>query len=118
MTLAARAKMFHRRFPDKRITPNALRLLYRKNNIRLRKVYAAKQQPARHAVRYALEADSCRHSLRQAISTGAPIVYLDETVFTSRTYQPRDYGRQGERVEVEYTSTNMSYICAIACVSA
>ena len=86
MTLTDRAKIFHRRFPHKRITPNALRLLYKRNGIRQKKVYACKSQPARHATRYALETDTCRRSLQQAISGGAPIVYLDETVFTTRTY--------------------------------
>jgi hypothetical protein len=41
-TLDTRAKMFHRQFPDKRISAGALSLLYKRNGIRKTKVYAAK----------------------------------------------------------------------------
>jgi hypothetical protein len=87
MTLATRAKIFHRRFPDKRITANALRLLYKRNGIKMKKVYPCKTQPKHNAIKYALEEETCRTSLQQAIHDMLPIVYLDEIVFTSRTFQ-------------------------------
>ncbi len=44
MTLVTRATLFHRKYPDKRISPAALGLLYRRNGIRKTKVYPCKTQ--------------------------------------------------------------------------
>ena len=86
-TLETRAKMFHRQFPDKRISPGSLSLLYKRNGIRKTKVYPAKTLVPQHAIKYAIQAEACRTSIREAINDHTPIVYLDETVFTTRTFQ-------------------------------
>ena len=64
-----------------------------------------------------MQAERCRTDLREAQQAGTPIVYLDETVFTTRTYQHTDYGLKRSRIEIKQSDADMKYICAIACIS-
>ena len=70
-----------------------------------------------HTIKYAMQAETCRTSIREAIDARTPIVYLDETVFTTRTFQSTDYGHKRSRIEIQQKDLNMKYICAIACIS-
>ena len=47
-----------------------------------------------------------------------PLVYIDETVFTKKTYHERDYWVKNEKVEVDADEVYIPYVCAIAAVSA
>jgi hypothetical protein len=49
---------------------------------------------------------------------GMKIIYLDETMFTSRTYATHDYGLKHQCIEVDEQDVYISYVCAIAAISA
>ena len=90
--LAQRCVLFHRVWTNKRITPPALSKLYRKQGVRLKAVRQFKLPSDCDLDRYVRLVDECREEVKDAIKNGIRLIYLDETVFTKRTYQTRDYG--------------------------
>jgi len=65
--------------------------LYKKNKIKLKAVRLYKMPPNYSVERFIRLVDEVKEQLRDAKSKGLRIIYLDETVFTKRTYQTRDY---------------------------
>jgi hypothetical protein len=53
----------------------------------------------------------------QAIKENLPIVYIDETMFTSRVYAQQDYWVKGKAIEVEQSDVYIKYVAALAAIS-
>lgn len=68
--------------------------------------------------KYIEQTNRCREEVKEALRTGLPIVYCDETMFTKRTYATHDYGLKHKIVEVDEAAVYTSYVAALAAVSA
>jgi hypothetical protein len=89
--LTHRCVLFHRAWPNKRITPQSLSKLYSKHKIRLKTVRLFKLPPNYSMEKYIRLVNEVKERIADAKTSGHRIIYLDETVFTKWTYQNRDY---------------------------
>lgn len=117
-SLAWRATLFHRRFPERRIKAATLGRLYRSLGIRYKKVRVSKIPRNTNVLSYMLKTSQCKRELEAAIKRGLPIVYCDETMFTKRTYASHDFGPKYVVNEVCEEAVYIGYVSAIAAVSA
>ena len=116
-TLKTRAIMFHRKFTDRKISASCLCRLYRKHSIKRKMVRRTKLPPTMIVSRYLELTNKCRSDVRDARARNLQIVYVDETVFTKRTYATHDYGAKGKIVEVDEARIYTPYVAALAAVS-
>ncbi len=112
-----RAKLFHRAYPNKTITPSMLQHLYRRCNVSRKVVRHCKAlQPTGLPDFAELKADLIAQ-MDQATSKGKLIIYLDETIFTSKTVQTREYSCKGQNITIDRSRLNNAYYSAIAAIS-
>ena len=91
MTLAMRAKMFHRKFPEIHITEQCLGRVYKKYNIKRKQVIVKKfASPDKTEVINDM-IELCKDELTNHIVADIPIYYIDECMFTVKTYLQTDW---------------------------
>ena len=116
-TLAERAKLFHRRFPNKWIKPRALLRLYGKHGIRKKRVRLAKDYKPHKAEEYEALRLEARDELQGMFDVGIKVVFIDEVVFTSKTCQMRDYSNRHLNVRIGQAKLDCPYLSVIASIS-
>ena len=107
MTLNERSIMLHRKFPYTRITGNYLGKIYSKHIIKMKKVVMKKFENFKIKMRIQKKILECKNELIQAIEEGVNVYYLDECMFTSKTYQLRDWSPRRMNVTFGQNYFNM-----------
>ena len=74
--------MFHRQFPEKRITIYRLRKAYREAGIKLKKIQTTKIVTKGQQARIELQLIKCKAEVKQHLEEGFRIVYVDEICTT------------------------------------
>ena len=91
LTLKERSKMFHRKFPHKRIVATSLRRLYLKNKIKRKQVRQEKKLPMSTSVNFQQRCVNLLHEIAQVKEQGRMIVYLDETLFNQKAIALKEW---------------------------
>ena len=112
-----RAKLFHRTYPDKFITPGSLQTLYSRCNIKRKVVRFGKPLTDEFKLEFPKKQAELKVILDSAIKTGKKIIFLDEVVFTSKTLLMRVYSNKGCNITIDRDKLNHAYWSVIAAIS-
>ena len=99
-TLQKRAKLFHRRFTDKRIAVTSLRRLYIKNGIKRKKVRQEKNMSEKVQRDFVQLCVNLLHELNTVKAQGLPIIYLDEILFGKRSIAQKEWASKNSNLTV------------------
>ena len=119
ITIQNRCKLFHRKYPEIRISSSRLLSVYKKHCIKRKRVRQAKLPPPNYSVGlYMNKTSLCRNQLSEVTHKGLPVVYADETLFTRQTYMLSEYSRKKEPLTANATDFYLPPVWAIAFVEA
>ena len=116
-TLQERAKLFHRAYPNKIITANALQCLYKSAKVSRKLIRISKVMPLAISMDFVRLHAELSKTMKRALKTGHRIVFLDEVCFTRSTMQARAYSAKGERIEVDQKAYYDKYYSVVASIS-
>ena len=92
-----------------------LRRLYADNRIRIKRIKVAKVWKSRDTDRIKEEFAECSQNLARIKEDNYDIVYIDEVMFTKKTYLDRSWSIQRYPLECDGTMLNMPAVaCAVA----
>ena len=92
-----------------------LRRLYAENRIRIKRIKVAKVWKCRDKDRIKKEFADCSQELARIKEGNYDIVYIDEVMFTKKTYLDRSWSIQRNPLECDGTLLNMPAVaCAVA----
>ena len=83
--------MFHRKYPNKKVSASKLRRLYLANGVRRKEIKVAKLLPESTVRNFDQQRDAVLTKLRQAKADNLPVLFLDEIVFTKRSLITRTW---------------------------
>ena len=95
MTLAQRAVQFNMSFPMVKITEQKLGKVYKKYHIRRKSVMIKKFSNLKKAQKIKEQIDRCRDQLKYRLDKDHTIYYIDECMFTVKTYLTTDWSPKG-----------------------
>ena len=81
--------MFHRQFPEIKISPSSLQRFYKKNKITFKFIQKIKKHINFHNQEYRSMFDRMVAEIEQVKAQGIPLVFLDEAVFTFNTFKTK-----------------------------
>lgn len=118
MTLAQRSVAFHRQYPEVRISPSMLRLIYRKNGVTLKtklmqKVGQSRSKPEDTLLVVA----DMQQQVQYCAEASIKIVFADECSFTIKHQMDRTWRGLGDAFEVHYPHYKTSQVSLLAGVS-
>jgi len=90
-TIGERRAQFLRRFPDRQISESQYWRLYRKHHVRKKKIRITKVNDANRERRIRRETEFMAQQLRVMMQRGFRIVYLDETMVTTKTIPTHEW---------------------------
>ena len=117
-TLQERAVLYHRKFPNKKISPMSLCLFYKKHSIRRKRVTRFKSAPPNKQAEYDVWQMESWNALQTAFRAKERVVYVDEVVFTKATIPRLDYALKYSNQTVDEKDFYSKYIAVIAAISA
>ena len=117
-TLINRCKLFHRRFPDCRISTTYLSKIYRDHKISKKRIRQDKLPVNMTLSNYQMKVTKCREQLGGAIKEKLEVVYCDETIFTRHTYNTSEFAPKYHSYKVSQKDIYIDHVWAVAFVSA
>jgi len=99
--------MFHRSYPEIKISPSTLRKVYIAHRIRYKQIKRVKPVMDLLHGRSRSLALSMLQALDEARSSKLKIIFVDEAVFTFNTFQGRAWAHSGLNVQVPEKSLSM-----------
>ena len=111
-TLKKRAKLFHRRFTDKRIAVTSLRRLYLKHGIKRKKVRQEKTMSEKVRMNFDQLCVNLLHELNTIKEKGLPIIYCDEILFGKRSIAQKDWASKNSNLTVQEVCTGWRNVIA------
>jgi hypothetical protein len=96
-----RCKLFHRKFPNKRIAVTSLRRLYLKNKVKRKKVRQEKYLPDKFKLKYEDERRRLLDELAKAKSQKRKLIFLDEVSFTKLAIQRLDWSQKNDSTKID-----------------
>ena len=116
-SLAERVALFNRQFGARVISIYKLRRIYRELGIKRNKLRLTKVMTEQTRTRVEEGIVSLKSSYDLMIQQGYEVVYLDEFVITSKTYQDRTWMIKNRPFEVDYRMNQVKPIAVILAVS-
>ena len=116
-SLAERVALFNRQFGAKGISIYKLRRIYRELGIKRNKLRLTKVMNEQTRSRVEEGINALKASYDLVIKQGYEVVYLDEFVITSKTYQDRTWMMKNRPFEVDYRMNQVKPIAVILAVS-
>ena len=101
MSLAERAQVFHRRFGEVMISPSTIRRIYLKHKIKFKNIKRGKREIDFTDSHYLSLFHRMRALIKQMEESKTQVIYLDETVFTFRTFRSKGWANRRERIKVD-----------------
>ena len=100
MSIVQRCKLFHRAYPEVKISASSLQRLYRKYNIRFKLIQRIKKFIDFSDPYYKGLFQTMVAQLDRAKSDGLPIIFLDEAVFTFNTFRTKAWSTAYSSIKV------------------
>ena len=117
LTLAQRTVRLFQQFPDCKITPGYLSVLYRKHKIRQKPVQVVKVSNPKTLRRIATQTQEAKVQIQKWLQEKVQIFWLDEACFTCQTYRQREYSCRFQNIAVAATQFNIQSTAFLGCVS-
>ena len=115
--MAERAQLFHRRFGEVKISPTTIRRVYLKHRIRFKNIKRGKREIDFSEVHYLSLFHRMRALVKQMEESQTRVVYLDETVFTFRTFRSKGWAHRRDRIKVNDSDLKVQTLALIAAIS-
>ena len=113
--MADRVCLFNSKFRTKCMSRRILRRLYAENRIWIKRIRVAKVWKSRDTDRIKEEFAERNQELARIKADNYDIVYIDEVMFTKKTYLDRSWSIQRYPLECDGTLMNMPAVaCAVA----
>ena len=117
MTIAERRAQFLRRWPDRQISESKYWSLYRKHHVRKKKIRITKINDANRERRIRRETEFMAQQLKVMTQRGFRIVYLDETMVTTKTIPTHEWSGVKHQIQVDQQHYGRKAIAVLAGVS-
>ena len=101
LTLAERAVMLHRQFPETKISESALSRLFKKEGVKKKVIVKKKRVKWGQKGEVKQEIDDAKTNLMDYLLRDHLVVWLDECMLTTKTYQHLDWSRKNTNQEVD-----------------
>ena len=92
--------MFHRRFGEIKISPSSIRRIYLKHKIRFKNIKRGKREIDFSEPHYHSLFLRMYELVKQMEESQTRVVYLDETMFTFRTFRSKGLAHRRDRIKV------------------
>ena len=116
-SLQHRATLFHRAFPDKKITTSMLQRLYANCNVRLKVVRLRKVMPDLIKLDFEQLHAQLNERVTSAVETRRKIIFVDEVCFTRSTILKRALSSKGHNICIDQARLNEGFTSVIAAIS-
>ena len=117
LTIGERRAQFLRRYPDRQISESQYWRLYRKHHVRKKKIRITKVNDADRERRIRRETEFMAQQLRVMMQRGFRIVYLDETMVTTKTIPTHEWSGVSHQIQVDQRQYGRKAIAVLAGVS-
>lgn len=117
LSLAQRCIMFHRSYPEAKISPSTLLRLYKAHKISYKKVKRVKPQIDLLAGRYRTLALEMLRLIDEARTKALKVIYVDEAVFTFNTFERKAWSNRGTTITVPEKSLSLGTYAITTAVS-
>jgi hypothetical protein len=108
--------MFHRAFPEIKVSASTIERTYRANKVRFKFIRSSKKVIDYSDMRYKKLLIECYSQVKKFRDKGVPIVYLDEAVFTFNTVRKKAWFSKNGNLKVSQESRNMNALALIAAI--
>ena len=117
LTQHQRIKMFHRRWPEKRLTVYRLRKVYRDHGIRRKKIRHTKVVTESQKKKIQAEAVAARDRLEELQAQRFRILFVDEIVTTKSTIPTHEYSAPNQPFRIDLKQYQSTCIATVAAIS-
>ena len=93
--------MFHRKYGELKISPTSIRRIYQRHKIRYKNIKRRKREIDFIDSQYLSLFHRMRALIKQMEESQTRVIYLDETVFTFRTFRSKGWANRRERIKVD-----------------
>ena len=93
--------MFHRRFGEVKISPSSIRRIYQRYKIKFKNIKRGKKEIDFTDSHYLSLFHRMRALIKQMEESQTQVIYLDETVFTFRTFRSKGWAHRRERIKID-----------------
>ena len=108
MSLSQRCVLFHRRFPDVKISHSLLYRFYRSNKIRYKKIKRTKFDVDYSIPKYRDQLVDMKHKLEQAELEQRKIIYIDEAVFSFKTFKTNAWSSAYSNLKIDNSKIRLA----------
>ena len=115
--MADRCKLFHRRFPDKKLNETLLRRVYRIHGVKKKALRWKKRPKANTLKQYGKLKEQLREEINATVVAGFDILWLDECMFTRKTVPLIEWSNKLTNIEVEEETINEPAYALLMAVS-
>ena len=109
--------MFHRKYPNKKISESGLRRLYLSNGIRQKQIKAEKRLSNRTISTFEFQKQEILKKLREAKQNGIPVLFCDEIAFTKRSLLMKTWSPRNVYFRLDQSEIYSGFRTAIVAVS-
>ena len=109
--------MFHRRFGEVKVSPTTIRRIYLRHKIRFKNIKRGKREidfSEPHYKQLFLRMHQLLHEMQRSKTR---VVYLDETMFTFRTFRAKGWAHRRDRVKVNDSDLKVQTLALIAAIA-
>ena len=117
LTLAERAVMLHRQFPETRVSESALSRLFKKEGVKKKAIVKKKRVKWGQKGEVKQEIEDAKTNLMDYLLRDYLVVWLDECMLTTKTYQNTDWSRKNTNQEVDARYQNMQSTAFLGAVA-
>ena len=117
LSLEQRVIMFHRQFPELRITITILRKIYKKNGIKFKFIRRGKKDIDFKDPHYLNLFTDMHRALRTTRHKDIKLFWVDEAMFTFNTFRKRAWAGRGHNITIndaDYFIKAQAMVCAIS----
>ena len=112
-----RVILFHRKYPNKKISESDLRRLYLSNGIRQKQIKAEKRLSNRTISTFEFQKQEILKKLREAKQNGIPVLFCDEIAFTKRSLLMKTWSPRNVYFRLDQSEIYSGFRTAIVAVS-
>lgn len=116
-SLQRRAKLFHRRFPDKVTSASAICKLYKRKKIVFKKVKYSPYISATKQTRINLQLFEALTELLTACDVGANVIFIDEVTFSSHTRQGYTFAPRNQQMVIHKKKLWFPVVAAVGAIN-
>ena len=117
MTLDERVADFSKQFPDKKMSTSTLERIYKRNNIRKKKVKVTKIPIRKERRKITRSIAEAKIELDYYRAKGFHIVYIDETMITKSTIATHEWSKKNSNYKIDMKNYAKQTVAVIAGIS-